>query len=66
VGARISNAQDLVDSWQHNNPMIHIEEPAASNFKNKEFETFVKQITTKESSKRAMHSDVGNYKNTTI
>jgi hypothetical protein len=56
--AKINNIEDRFNSWQRQKPMIHIEDLTSSNYQNHEFESFVKQITTRETSGMAMRKEV--------
>jgi hypothetical protein len=55
--AKVENIEDQFNSWQSNMLTVHIEELQNENYQNHHFETTVKQLTTKESSSRAMHCE---------
>jgi hypothetical protein len=53
-GAIIENIEDQFNSCQYKILLVHIEELQNENNQNHNFETAVKQLTTKESSSRAI------------
>jgi hypothetical protein len=65
-GAKVENIEDQFNSWQSKMLMVHIEELQKENYQNHHFEATVKQLTTKESSSRAMHCEAAQSVNQAI
>ena len=66
VAVNPNQTSDLFNSWLSTLLMVHMEEADTDNYRNKDFEQFVKRITTINGSARAMYRETKAVRNSAI